>query len=48
MKTKLNQLKKLYDSRHKLCGGFFYARKQINRRIELENIYITAHDGQVG
>lgn len=29
-------------------GGFFYARKQINRRFELENIYITAHDGQVG
>lgn len=26
----------------------FYARKQINRRFELENIYITAHDGQVG
>lgn len=48
MKTKLNQLKKLYDNRHKCCGGFFYARKQINRRFELENIYITAHDGQVG
>lgn len=26
----------------------FYAQKQINRRFELENIYITAHDGQVG